>query len=116
MAISQLREKKLLEEVRMTPAEYAAFLAVGLGPGESAAIAIARRAPCVVLDDRLGRRHAHSDARFPFLGSSLTLMLTSAYRAGSDLARTRTLVEAALTNSKMGVPREDRHLLRELLR
>jgi predicted nucleic acid-binding protein len=115
-ALSELRSKGLLVEVRMTQSEYETYLAVGLGPGESAAIAIAGRASSLVLDDRLARRHAAAMTTAPALGSSLTLILTSVYRSGQNAERARALVEAALTNARMGVPRVERSLLEETLR
>lgn len=114
-ALAELRFNGLLEEVRMTPSEYAMYLAVGLGPGESAAIAISARAPSLVLDDRLARRHATSMTTPPALGSSLTLILTSVFRSGQEIERARALVNSALTNARMAVPREERLLLQETI-
>jgi predicted nucleic acid-binding protein len=114
-AMAELQTNGLLKEVRMTPREYELFLQVGLGPGESAAIAIAARGACVVLDDRLARRYARSVANFPLLGSSLTLILTGTFRAGEQIARARKLIEAARMNSRMGVPPEERPVLQHIL-
>lgn len=114
-----------LEEVRMTDEEYESYLTFVSGPlgtrlddGESAALAISGRASSIVLDERKARRRAAEDAKVAMdvtVASSLQLMLTSGHRQAWSVRKVRDLVAAARQNSRMGVPKEDMALLKELL-
>lgn len=114
-----------LAEVRMTNEEYESYLTFVSGPlgtrlddGESAALAISGRASSIVLDERKARRRAAKDAKVAkdvTVASTLQLMLTSGHRQAWSVQKIRDLVAAACQNSRMGVPKEDMALLKELL-
>lgn len=114
-----------LEEVRMTDEEYETYLTFVSGPletrlddGESAALAISGRASTIVLDERKARRRAAGDSKVTkdvTVASTLKLMLTSGHRQAWSVEKVRDLVAAARQNSRMGVPKEDMALLKELL-
>jgi predicted nucleic acid-binding protein len=118
----ELKARDLLEEVRMTDEEYEVYLTYVSPPlgsrlddGESAALAVAARGACVVIDERKARRRAAEETPSIVVVSSLKLFLTSAHRAGWDVFRAKQLVEEAVQNSRMSVPREDASFLVKLL-
>lgn len=120
--LAELMHGGLLEEIRMTEDEYDIYLryvspplGTRLDDGESAALAVAARGACVVIDERKARRRAALDAPAVVVVSSLRLMLTSAYRAGWDTRRARQLVETAIQNSRMAVPKDETGMLAALL-
>jgi predicted nucleic acid-binding protein len=121
--LAELKAKNLLEEVRMTDAEYEVYLSyltpplgTRLDTGESAALAVAGRSACVILDERKARRAAAAAVPNIFVASSLRLVLTSAHRSGWDAQRAKSLVEQAIQNSRMATPKEDLELLTRLLK
>lgn len=112
----------LLEVARMNDAEYEVFidlvhspLGVRLGDGESAAIAIARRCACIVLDDRRARKRAGTMLPGLVTVSSLRLVLTSAYRLDWTEGEVAAVVGLARLHSRMGIPKEDAPLLSQLM-
>ncbi len=121
--LAELKAKDLLEEVRMTEAEYEVYLSyltpplgTRLDTGESAALAVAGRNACVILDERKARRAAALAVPSILVSSSLRLILTSAHRSGWDTHRAKNLVELAIQNSRMATPKEDLDLLTRLLK
>lgn len=120
--LQQLRDLRLLDEVRMTEEEYEVYLGYVSAPlgnrlddGESAALAVASRGACVVLDERKARTKAAAHSTNLVVVSSLRLIVSSAYRAGWPPERAKELVEQARTSARMGVPREDSALLEQVL-
>lgn len=120
--LSDLVSRNLLEEVRMTEDEYEVYLSYVSSPlgtrldgGESAALAVAGRGACVVIDERKARRRAAATVPNIFVASTLRLVLTSAHRAGWGAARAKSLVEQAIQHSRMAAPKEEAHLLDSLL-
>ena len=106
----------------MTDEEYENYLTYVQGPlahrlddGESAAIAIAGRGACLILDERKARRRVAADHPEVTVRSSLQLMLTGASRAGWTMEEARVCVQMAVRHARMGVPREDASLLERLL-
>ena len=120
--LAELQSSGLLCEVRMTDAEYEAYLryvspplGTRLGDGESAALAIARRGACLVLDERKARKVAASEhPRLP-VASSLKLFISSAYRVGWRQPQVMRLVARAQECARMAVPKEEQALLAEVL-
>ena len=120
--LAELKARGLLEEVRMTDEEYEVYLTyvspplgTRLDDGESAALAVAARGACVVIDERKARRRAAAEAPNVVVVSSLKLVLTCAHRAGWGAFRAKQLVEQAVQNSRMAVPKEDASLMVKLL-
>lgn len=120
--LDDLRNLDLLEEVRMTDEEYEVYLRYVSGPleirlddGEGAALAVAPRGACIVLDERKARSRAAADIRALVVVSSLRLLVTCAHRAGWPALRARQWVERATLNAQMGVPRDERALLTQVL-
>lgn len=120
--LADLISRDLLEEVRMTDEEYEVYLGYVSPPlgtrldvGESAALAVAGRGACVVIDERRARRRAAAAVPNIIVVSTLQLVLTSAHRAGWGAARAKNLVEQAIQHSRMAAPKEEAALLARLL-
>lgn len=121
-AIAELQSCELLCEVRMTDAEYETYLryvspplGTRLDDGESAALAIARRGACLILDERKARRVAASeDPQLP-VASSLKLFISSAFRAGWTQQQVMRIVTRAHERSRMAVPKDEQALLADVL-
>lgn len=120
--LAELITRDLLEEVRMTDDEYEVYLGYVSPPlgtrldvGESAALAVAGRGACVVIDERRARRRAATVVPNIIVVSTLQLVLTSAHRAGWGAARAKNLVEQAIQHSRMSTPKEESVLLASLL-
>jgi predicted nucleic acid-binding protein len=122
VVLAELISRELLEEVRMTDEEYEVYLSYVSPPlgkrlddGESAVLAVAGRAACVVIDERKARRRAAETAPNIIVVSTLRLLLTSAHRACWGESRVRKLVVQAIQHSRMATPKEDTDLLDCLL-
>lgn len=120
--LDELRSLDLIDEVRMTDEEYEVYLGyispplgTRLDEGESAALAVARRGVCVVLDERKARSRAAITAPDLVVVSSLRLFISCAHRAGWSAARVSQLVAQATQNARMGVPRDERELLAQVV-
>lgn len=120
--LQDLVSRELLVVVRMTDEEYENYLGYVQGPlasrlddGESAAMAIAGRGACLILDDRKARRRVVAELPGVSVRSSLQLMLTGACRGGWKLEEARDCVRMAIQHARMGIPREDASLLKMLL-
>ncbi len=120
--LADLVSQGLLEVVRMTDDEYEIYLSYVSAPlgtrlddGESAALAVAARGACVVIDERKARRRAAATAPNIVVMSTLHLILTSAHRAGWNVPRAKGLVEQAIKHSRMAAPKEEAALLANLL-
>ena len=122
-ALKHLQGRGHLKVVRMTDQEYGTYLGLvsgslgsRLGVGESAAISIAARGQCLVLDDRKARRRSCSLTPQPAIASSLQLILASAARQGWSASRARELVSSARLHARMAVIGEEMLLLDGLLK
>jgi predicted nucleic acid-binding protein len=122
-ALQDLQGLGLLQVLRMADVEYETYLGMVTGPpgtrlgiGESAAIAIAARGACLVLDDRKARRRTGSLPMAPPLATSLGVMLSSASRQGWSASRIRELIESARLHSRMSVIKEEVSLMDALRR
>lgn len=120
-ALDELRDLDLLEEIRMNDEEYEVYLGyvspplgIRLDDGESAALAVAPRGACIVLDERKARNRAAINAPSLIVVSSLKLFISSGHRAGWPASKVRQLVERATTSARMGVPRDERTLLAQI--
>lgn len=120
--LERLRSSGLLVIDRMTDEEYDVYLSLvsrplsgKLGAGESAAIALAHRGYTVILDEN--KAHGIVAREFAALNQASThrLMLTAGHRAGWRIERVQGLLLAARTNSRMGVPRDEREDLERLM-
>lgn len=121
-ALQDLRKREYLQVVRMSDAEYETYLQLvsgslgtRLGVGESAAMAIAPKGACLVLDERKARRRSASLAPPPMLASSLQLVFASAARQGWSASRTRELVASARLHARMSILKEETPMLDALL-
>ena len=120
--LEQLRKAKSLKLARMTAGEYEIFLSLVQGElasrldgGECAAIALAVRGVPVVLDENKARRLVVKKFPNQSFCSTLKLLLTAGTRAAWPLESVQRLVLAARVHARMGVPREERVLLSELM-
>ena len=120
--IGELRGRGVLEEVRMTDLEYDLFIGLVHSPlgtrlddGESAALAIAKRCACIALDEKRARRIASQEMPSLTVVSSLKVILTSAYRLKWPHERVQRCVEMSCRHARMGVPKEERELLAQVL-
>lgn len=109
----------LIRIVRMADEAYEIYLGLiddaspsSLGDGESAAIAVAATlGHCVVLDDRKARRvFSERYPRNPLL-STIQLFVGAAENCSVVNAKFEKIVELALSNSRMGIPNEDKHFI-----
>lgn len=115
--LNALIAKGLIRVVRMTGEAYEIYLGLiddaspsSLGDGESAAIAIAATfGHCVVLDDRKARRvFGERYPNTPLL-STIRLFVGAGENCSVVSAKFEKIVELALSNSRMGIPNEDKH-------
>lgn len=123
--IHALLSSGLLQEVRMTDDEYATYLTLVSGPlekrlddGESAALAISRRASSIVIDERKARRRVIKSpeiANGRTVVSTFLLMLTSGHRQAWSAQKIHKLVTSACRHARMGVPKEDSALFEKLM-
>ena len=120
--LSELISRDLLEEVRMTDEEYEVYLTYvspsverRLDVGESAALAVAGRGACVVIDERKARLRVAAESPQLLVVSSLKILITSAHRGGWDAGRAKSLIAQAIQHARMAVPREESALLANLL-
>jgi hypothetical protein len=106
----------------MTPDEYEIYLSLiqgslgsRLGGGESAAIALASsRGYAIALDDNKARSVFRTRFNNSICVSSLKIFLSVANRDAWDIARIREVLNAATQNSRMAIPKDDRHLIESL--
>lgn len=122
-AMDALVQSARIEPCRMDAREYAIFISMSqallakrLGAGESAALAVAsHRNLAAVLDDNKAR--SVRATLFPNLEtiSSLKLLLSASARLGWSRGFLGEVIGAALKNSRMGVPRDEKALLLEVL-
>lgn len=120
--IEQLCAIGLLSRHRMSDDEYEVYLElsarsgkVGLGVGESAAIAVgSRRRLTIVLDDRKARHVCNSRFMQSQVRSSLVLLLAAANRGAWPRNELVAALRCAQINAAMGVLKEERRLLQAL--
>lgn len=122
-AINALIQSGRIEPSRMDAREYETFVSMSqallvkrLGAGESAALAVAfHRDLAIVLDDNKAR--TARAALFPKVEmiSSLKLLLSASVRLGWSKGFLGEVIFAALRNSRMGVPRDEKALLNDVL-
>jgi predicted nucleic acid-binding protein len=120
--IRALLQTGALKVERMSGPEYEIYislvqgnLAGRLDDGESAAIALASRGFPVVIDENKARRVlAQRFPGTPFC-STFRLLLTAGQRASWPLEAVQHLVLSARRHARMGVPREERAQLQNLM-
>lgn len=120
-SLAGLKDRGHLLEVRMSGEEYQTYLSLVSGPlgtklgvGESAAMAIAARGACLILDDRKARRRCPSLSSNPALATSVQLMVSCAARQLWPAARMLQLVASARMHARMSISKEDEAVLTEL--
>ena len=122
-AMDALIKSRCIEVSIMNAEEYKLFISMvqaplpkRLGSGESAALAVAslRDLP-IILDDNKAR--AARTATLPGVEaiSSLKLFVSASVRLGRDKLFLRDVLHNALTVARMGVPKDERTLLRKIL-
>lgn len=122
-ALQTLVASGFIELVRMDEGEYAHFLSLVQAPlgkrldaGESATLTIAEsRRLAVVIDENKGRAYAAKHLSDVVFISSLKLFISATVRLGRDRAFLLTLVKAARGHARMGVPRDEKQLLVDVL-
>ena len=120
--IRALQKSGALIVERMSGSEYQVYisliqgkLAGRLDDGESAAIALSSRGYPVVIDENKARRVlAQRFPETPFC-STLRLLLTAGQRDCWSVEAVQHLVLAARRHARMGVPREERAQLQNLM-
>ena len=120
--IRDLQESGALKVERMSELEYRIYISLiqgnmtaRLDSGESAAIALSSRGHPVVIDENKARRVLAQ--RFPGTKfcSTLRLLLTAGKRDSWTLEAVQHLVLSARKHARMGVPREERAQLQNLM-
>lgn len=122
-AIDALIQSGCVEVTSMDAQEYELFISMvqaplskRLGAGESAALAVAsRRALPLVLDDNKARAVRAAMLSNVEAVSSLKLLISASARDNWEQLFLRDVLNNALTVSRMGVPNDEKALLREVL-
>ncbi|CAJ6492282.1 Uncharacterised protein [Burkholderia pseudomallei] len=121
--LQALQAAGFIERVRMEKQEYSKYLELIQAPlgqrldvGESATLAVAQqRALTVVIDENKARSFVRSRMSQLTVVSTLSMLISVTVRLGKDVAYLQRLVMAARENARMGVPRDERDLLSEVL-
>lgn len=121
--LQALQNAGLIERVRMGEEEYSNFLSLIQAPlgqrldaGESATLVVAQqRALSVVIDENKARSYIRSNMPQVAAVSTLKLLISATVRLGKDAAYLQELVAAARKNSRMGVPKDEKQLLVDVL-
>jgi predicted nucleic acid-binding protein len=121
--LQALEDSGFIQRVRMDGQEYAKFLSLIQAPlgqrldaGESATLVVAeRRALSVVIDENKGRSYVRSQMPQVAMVSTLRLLISATVRLGRDVPCLQGLVTSARQNAKMGVPKDERQLLADVL-
>ncbi|WP_146013969.1 hypothetical protein [Trinickia dabaoshanensis] len=121
--LQALQDAGFIERVRMEKQEYSKYLELIQAPlgqrldvGESATLAVAQqRALSVVIDENKARSFVRSQMSQLTMVSTLSMLISATVRLGKDVAHLQRLVMAARENAKMGVPKDERDLLSEVL-
>ncbi|QHP90735.1 hypothetical protein EXE55_07195 [Burkholderia glumae] len=121
--LQALQDAGFIERVRMEKQEYSKYLELIQAPlgqrldvGESATLAVAQqRALTVVIDENKARSFVRSRMSQLTVVSTLSMLISVTVRLGKDVAYLQRLVMAARENARMGVPRDERDLLSEVL-
>lgn len=121
--LQALQDAGFIERVRMEKQEYSKYLELIQAPlgqrldvGESATLAVAQqRALTVVIDENKARSFVRSRMSQLTVVSTLSMLISVTVRLGKDVAHLQRLVMAARENARMGVPKDERDLLSEVL-
>ncbi len=118
----ELRRVGILQVERMTSVEYETYLSLVQGSlesrldeGESAAIALTTRGYPVVLDENKARSVVLRQFPSVRFCSTLRLLITAGKRGGWLLEDVQQLVLSARRHARMGVPRDERDMLAQLM-
>lgn len=117
--IERLAQAGHLRIVRMDDAEYEIYLSLVQGPlgsrldaGESASIAIAvSRRLGVILDESKARRIFAARPDRTEHASTLKLLFSVAYNSSWTVDHLTTVIASAKAHARLGVPKDDLHLL-----
>lgn len=112
-----------IEQTQMTEGEYTSYLEMVQAPlgkrldvGESATLAVAHsRGLSVVVDENKARAYARDHMPKVAVVSTLCLLISAAYRVRGDMPYVQELVTLARQNARMGVPKEEKPLLAQVL-
>ncbi len=117
-----LRKGGLLKVERMRSDEYETYLTLiqgsivtRLDDGESAAIALTGRGYPVILDERKARGVVSKGFPGVQCCSTLRMLLTAGKRGGRTLEWVQQLVLSARLHARLGVPPEEREVIRKLM-
>lgn len=121
--LESLEESGFIRRTTMTDTEYAEFLGIVQAPlgvrldaGESATLVVASaRGLSVVIDENKGRSFARK--RMPHVPtvSTLKVFISAACRRGQEASFLKRIVEQAMLHARMGVPKDEKHLLSQVL-
>lgn len=121
--VLELFVSNLLREVQLSDDEYETYLSLiqgemgsRLDDGESAAIALSfRRGHSVILDENKARRVVGARYSQVSFCSTTKLFLTAATRSAWTIADVQSLMLLARRSARMGVPRDERELVKQLM-
>lgn len=121
--LQALEVSGLIERTMMNDDEYARFLGLVQAPlgqrldaGESATLAVAHgRALSVVIDENKARSYVGNRLPQVTLVSTLRLLISATVRLGRDTSFLQELVMSARKNARMGIPKDEKQLLADLL-
>lgn len=113
----------LIEITSMTDEEYECYLSIVQAPlanrldaGESATIVVSQsRGLSAVIDENKARAYIRQNMSNVGVISTLKLLISSSVRLEWDKLTLKGVVEQARLHSRMGVPREEKLLLQEVL-
>lgn len=121
--IGALEDVGLIEITSMTDEEYERYLSIVQAPlahrldsGESATIVVSQsRGLSAVIDENKARTYMKQNMPGVSVISTLKLLISSSVRLGWDELTLKGVVEQARLLSRMGVPREEKSLLQQVL-
>jgi predicted nucleic acid-binding protein len=122
--LQALEASGFIVRTKMNDDEYGRFLSLVQAPlgqrldaGESATLVVAQgRALSVVIDENKARSYVSSC--FPEVAtvSTLRLFISATFRLGHDVAFLQSLLGLARSHARMGVPKDEKSLLNDVLR
>ena len=121
--LQALQDSGFIVRARMERQEYARFLSLIQAPlgqrldaGESATLVVAQqRSLPAVIDENKARSYVRSQMPQVAIVSTLRLLISATVRLGRDVSYLQGLVNTARQNAKMGIPKDERQLLVDIL-
>ena len=121
--LQAFQDAGFIERVKMGEQEYSKFLGLIQAPlgqrldaGESATLVVAQqRCLSMVIDENKARSYVGRHMPQIAVVSSLRLLISATVRSGKGMAYLQGLVTTARQNARMGVPKDERQLLADVL-